>query len=594
MKLTQNQFFGEEFEKSNKLPEGSSFFDITNNILYFYNGNLAPVELKLNWGQLSGDLNNQQDLIDFINSNRGGLDGESAYEIAVDNGFVGTEAEWLTSLQGADGTNGVDGINGTNGLDGTDGEDGDSAYQIALNNGFVGTEQEWLDSLQGQDGTSGIDGTNGTNGVDGTDGDSAYQVWINEGNSGTEQDFLDSLQGAQATLQVTSTQSSSDFNLVSSHVGGINKVEGSTDITVTVQPNATEDIEVGSVIVFKQYDSGSLTAVPGTGVTLTSKQTYKPGDTLTLWQESTDNWVIINPPKKDLVVGLTQAEYDALTPDSDVAYYITDTQKIYFGTILMNSGGGGTTTYDTDAQAYIDAGSIVDTNYSDAINDLVLDLKSNSLWTKFNTIHLLNGGSADIDKYNLKNPLDTDAAHRITFRAGLTHASTGVTGTTASGENANPHLVLADFSQDNNSIWFYQSDDRTTSAQIVDMGASYVGSPGLYLTSSYSSTDDTMYCMNFTGTDQFVSAPANNSGLWGNSRISSSQYKIYQNGTVFQTFNNSSAAPTVGHAINFMGNSSGFQSSSTYRIFLTGEGLTDAEAVTLNTIITDFLTAVDS
>lgn len=29
--------------------------------------------------------------------------GDSAYEIAVANGFAGTEAEWLASLQGADG-----------------------------------------------------------------------------------------------------------------------------------------------------------------------------------------------------------------------------------------------------------------------------------------------------------------------------------------------------------------------------------------------------------------------------------------------------------------------------------------------------------
>ena len=29
-----------------------------------------------------------------------GDDGKSAYEVAVDNGFVGTEAEWLASLKG--------------------------------------------------------------------------------------------------------------------------------------------------------------------------------------------------------------------------------------------------------------------------------------------------------------------------------------------------------------------------------------------------------------------------------------------------------------------------------------------------------------
>ena len=32
-----------------------------------------------------------------------GVPGESAYQIAVDHGYVGTEEEWLESLQGADG-----------------------------------------------------------------------------------------------------------------------------------------------------------------------------------------------------------------------------------------------------------------------------------------------------------------------------------------------------------------------------------------------------------------------------------------------------------------------------------------------------------
>lgn len=40
-----------------------------------------------------------------------GADGRSAYEVAVDNGFSGTETEWLESLQGADGRDGRDGNN---------------------------------------------------------------------------------------------------------------------------------------------------------------------------------------------------------------------------------------------------------------------------------------------------------------------------------------------------------------------------------------------------------------------------------------------------------------------------------------------------
>lgn len=46
------------------------------------------------------------------------LNGKSAYEIAVLNGFEGTESEWLESLKGKDGIDGIDGIQGIPGLDG--------------------------------------------------------------------------------------------------------------------------------------------------------------------------------------------------------------------------------------------------------------------------------------------------------------------------------------------------------------------------------------------------------------------------------------------------------------------------------------------
>lgn len=94
-----------------------------------------------------------------------GKDGKSAYEIAVEYGFAGTEAEWLESLKGIDGKNGADGLpgkdgkNGADGLpgrDGINGSDGKSAYIIAVEHGFTGTENEWLQSLKGADGKDGI------------------------------------------------------------------------------------------------------------------------------------------------------------------------------------------------------------------------------------------------------------------------------------------------------------------------------------------------------------------------------------------------------------------------------------------------------
>ena len=111
-----------------------------------------------------------QQLLQKIQSASKGTDGKSAYEIAVEHGFVGTETEWLESLKGVDGKEGVngkdgcdgrngadglpgkDGKNGADGLPGRDGIDGKSAYIIAVEHGFSGTETEWLQSLKGKDG----------------------------------------------------------------------------------------------------------------------------------------------------------------------------------------------------------------------------------------------------------------------------------------------------------------------------------------------------------------------------------------------------------------------------------------------------------
>ena len=55
-------------------------------------------------------------------------------------------------VQGPQGPKGDSGERGIQGPAGTDGTDGKSAYEIAVANGFVGTESEWLASLKGAPG----------------------------------------------------------------------------------------------------------------------------------------------------------------------------------------------------------------------------------------------------------------------------------------------------------------------------------------------------------------------------------------------------------------------------------------------------------
>ena len=81
---------------------------------------------------------------------------------------------------------------------------------------------------------------------------------------------------------------------------------------------------------------------------------------------------------------------------------------------------------DPDAQAFITATGITDITQQNAINQLVLDLKSASIWTKMKAVYPIVGGTAFTHKFNLINPLDTNAAFRLTFNGGWTHSPTGM------------------------------------------------------------------------------------------------------------------------------------------------------------------------
>ena len=68
---------------------------------------------------------------------------------------------------------------------------GMSAYDVAVVNGFVGSESAWLASLKGERGSKGEQGEPGESGA------SAYDLWLEEGNSGDKTAFFADL-GASA------------------------------------------------------------------------------------------------------------------------------------------------------------------------------------------------------------------------------------------------------------------------------------------------------------------------------------------------------------------------------------------------------------
>jgi hypothetical protein len=80
---------------------------------------------------------------------------------------------------------------------------------------------------------------------------------------------------------------------------------------------------------------------------------------------------------------------------------------------------------DADAVAFLAAAAITDATITSAICTLVTTMKADGTWAKCNAIYPMVGGTATTHKFNLKNPLDTNAAFRLTFTGGWTHSANG-------------------------------------------------------------------------------------------------------------------------------------------------------------------------
>ena len=72
-----------------------------------------------------------------------GIDGKSAYQLAVNNGFVGTEAEWITSLKGETGPIGPAGPQGETGATGPIGPRGERGEVGPKGDSYQITESDY-------------------------------------------------------------------------------------------------------------------------------------------------------------------------------------------------------------------------------------------------------------------------------------------------------------------------------------------------------------------------------------------------------------------------------------------------------------------
>jgi hypothetical protein len=248
--------------------------------------------------------------------------------------------------------------------------------------------------------------------------------------------------------------------------------------------------------------------------------------------------------------------------------------------------------FDADAAAFFArvtaAGGTLSATEKNATNQLVLDLKANSLWTPMKAIYPMVGASAAACAQNLKSSSFTG-----TFTSGWTFDNGGITPNGTSAYMDTNLNALSNLSTDSTHIsQYFPNLQFEISSQI----GAYGDGTGTFAFWKYDASVK-IYMRLSANNNTFVNGTINaQSGFNLAVRTSSSFSKIYVNNSSFETSTNSS----FGQAnLNFYigaRNNSGvpFNFSTTKQSFCTiGDGLTDTQASNFYTAVQAFQTTLN-
>ena len=250
--------------------------------------------------------------------------------------------------------------------------------------------------------------------------------------------------------------------------------------------------------------------------------------------------------------------------------------------------------YDPDAQAFFTATGITSDVQKDAVNQLVLDLKAYSLWSKFIAIYPLVGGTSTTHKYNLVDPQDTDGAFRLVFAGGVTHDSNGITGNGTNATASTFVTPITHLSLNDASAFIYIRDN--TGGGYTDIGALNSSAPQYRMQMNPRNASDLFVTSLNNTTPSTSTASTDSKGLWGISRITSTEYKQTKNSTQTTISDASTTQSSAIIALMALGaTASPFFATYSPRnmaFACIGSGLTDTEADNLYTSVQTYQTAL--
>jgi hypothetical protein len=243
-------------------------------------------------------------------------------------------------------------------------------------------------------------------------------------------------------------------------------------------------------------------------------------------------------------------------------------------------GGGSTNTART--QAFLTATGITDATIISALNAMDTSLISAGLLPsgtgagKIKALYPIVGGTAATHKFNFVNPLDTNAAFRLTFNGGWTHSANGMTPNGTNGyANSffNPQTELDDFDYSYGAYYRTQISEVTIEGNFntVSLSLSIRGATGrFYSAGPFGNLDD-------LGTSTL--------GLFAVNRLANNNAKAYFNSNQVDsdTSTTSLIPPSLNMFVGALNNngSPSFYISKQIAFEYYGVGLTNAEHLSL-------------
>jgi hypothetical protein len=218
--------------------------------------------------------------------------------------------------------------------------------------------------------------------------------------------------------------------------------------------------------------------------------------------------------------------------------------KLYAGQLPTQLGLIGSSDFgiDPDAVAFFNrvtaAGGTLSATEKIAVDTLVKQMKADGTWTPMKAIYPMVGASAAACAQNLKSSSFTG-----TFTSGWTFASTGVTGNGTSAYMDTGLVPNVTLSQNSVHLSYYRRTTQAISKALMGTISTTGGTNRITLAPNYDSVNNNISEI-VSLNNQQSSASISALGLILGSRVLSTEFKIFANGTSVNTVTRTSMALT--------------------------------------------------